>query len=382
MEHVAGLPQRQHLRSAHRRSGPRRSARAASVGPGAPGAGPGRGAAAARRAAPAARPGLRAQDHRCVHHGHSRRCGRHDQAIRRTAGLPLRGRGGAAGEPVHHAAAGELCDTPGGGGPAAHRGRSPSAALCGALRHPAHRRAHRHGPDAQSDRGAQGPPRPVDHGGRDDRRPGSPGRDDGVLRRAVAARRHHRRVAEPARQPAEQSVRPPGAERPAAHRRAHPLSDRRGPGQLPVLQQRHSPVRRRAHPLARHAYAALRVRGRDAARRRAVRRRGRLRARPVHHGVRPGAVAAPYPDARAAVPRRAAAARPGDPLRRPGRQSRRQVGELAGARRAVDGRLRLRDADPARPLPALAAASVGGRGDPRVRARAVRDARHLAAHHR
>ena len=163
-------------------------------------------------------------------------------------------------------------------------------------RHPAHRRAHRHGPAAQPGDRAPGPARPLDRGGRHDRRAGPPGRDDGVVRRAEPARREDRRVAEPARQQAAATrTGPPRAERTAADRRAHALPDGAWIGERHGRGRGHTPVRRRAGGDAgpRHPDAALRVPGRDAARRRPVRRRGRPRAGPLPAGARAGAVAAP-----------------------------------------------------------------------------------------
>ena len=79
-------------------------------------------------------------------------------------------------------------------------------------------------------------------------------------------------------------------------------------------------------------------------------------AGPLHPPERPGAVAAPRPDARAALPRRDAAARQGRAVRRQGGQPHRPGNELARPRRASDGRVQLREPGARRP----ASRSPGG----------------------
>lgn len=197
--HVAGVPQRERVRPACRGHRDRRSARRAPLGPGAHGTGPDRVLVAAGRAARARRPGGLPEAGRGPDRRPARSRGRHDRAVRRDEGLPFREGDRAAGVPVHDAAAGGLRDTAAGGGPAAHRGRSASAALPLPQRCAPHRRAHRHGPAAQPGGDLPRPARQLPRRRRHDHRAGSAGRDDGVARRAEPARREGGRLAQPAR---------------------------------------------------------------------------------------------------------------------------------------------------------------------------------------
>ena len=263
-------------------------------------------------------------------------------SLRRAEALPLREGSAAARGQVHHPAPGGLLDPAPGGRPRAHGGRPASAALPDPQRHAAHRRPDRHRPADQPGRHLPRPARQLDHGRRALGRSGPAGRDDGVARPAEPARREGRRLLQPARQQARQSVRPAGAQRPADDRGTHALHD--------AGRARRSPHDQRHDTPARHPRPALRVPGRHPARRRPLRGRRRPGPGALHPGERPGGVAAPRPDAGAALPRRGPAARQGRPVRRQGRQPHRQVDQLAGPRRPPDGRLQLREPRPAGPV--------------------------------
>ncbi len=273
---MAVLPERHHLRPALPRSGARRSVRPAQLGAGAERRRPDGGATAAQRPGGTAGAGGRAEAPGRTHHGEAGSGGRARLALRGADGLPLRAGGGAARVPLHDAADGGLLRAEAGGGPAAHGGGPASAAVPGRARHPAERRPDRHGPADQPDPYRLRPARPGLRGRRDVGRTGSAGRDDRDARRAESARGEGRRFTEPARQPAAGDGRAPGAERPAAERGAHAVHDG-GLGEHRHGEPGHHPaVRCRAWrwPGARDAGAGLRVPGRGAARRRAVRGRG------------------------------------------------------------------------------------------------------------
>ncbi|EFE73820.1 membrane-associated oxidoreductase [Streptomyces filamentosus NRRL 15998] len=376
--HVAVLPQRDHLRLTYLRHDPQRPVHPAHLGAGAERRRAHGGAAAAGRTARPARPGGGAEAPGGADHREAGSGGRPGLSVRGADRLPFRAGGGASRVPLHDAAAGGLRAAPAGGGTAADRGRSASAALPGRPGHPADRRPDRHGSADQPAQRGPGPARAGHRRGRYDGRAGPPGRDDRDAGRAEPARDEGGRFAEPARQPAARRGGPARAERPAADGGAHALHDR-GVGERRHGEPgHHSPVRRglRPDPGARHPLAELREPGRGAAGRRPVRGRGGPAQGPVHHDPAGGAVAAPDRHAGAAVQRGTPGGGAGRAERREGGDPDRPVDELAGPRRSGDGRLRLREPRPLRPLPALPAAGVGAGRDPGVRPRAVRAAGH------